>query len=123
MIRLLNDPWNIDATYEYEERDGQVAAALSVETEQFLLMHAREVRDRIMNLPQDIPDNQLRSQERERAYLTGQYNMLLELVNKSKEVKVAAYEAQQQQAQQLQHPGFAQTPGPTPEIEVPLSSN
>lgn len=91
MIRAKNDPFNIDTVYDWEESDKIVAQTLSFETEQHLLELAREIRATILSKPLHLPEQERERVEREELYLRGKYDLLLFLVEQSKEAKVQAH--------------------------------
>lgn len=91
MIRAKNDPFGIDVTYDWEESDKLIAQTLSFETEQHLLELAREVRTTILSKPLHLPAEERERVEREEIYLRGKYDLLLWLVEQSKEAKVQAH--------------------------------
>lgn len=91
MIRVKNDPFEIDVTYDWEESDLLIAKTLGHETEQHLLELARKTRTDLMELqlvgtPVELDEARMRQ-----AYMRGQYDLLLLLVAQSKEAKVQAH--------------------------------
>lgn len=87
MIRAINDPFSIDVTYEWEETDKLIAKSLSFETEQHYLALAREIRESIMLVPMDLTPEEEARAAREKIFLRGKYELLLDLVAASKEAK------------------------------------
>lgn len=91
MITVKNDPFNIDVTYDWEESDRLVAATLSFETEQHFLELARGLRESLMNVPLTGSPEQMDQMRIEQSYLRGKYDLLISLVDQSKEAKVQAH--------------------------------
>lgn len=91
MITAINDPFEIDAKYNWEESDLMVAKTLSFETEQRLLELARDIRTSFMSKPLSLPPEDQAAADREALYLRGKYDLLLFLVSESKEAKVEAH--------------------------------
>lgn len=87
MISAINDPFEIDAQYQWEEDDKLIAATLSFETEQRLLELAREIRTVIMSSPLGLPAEEAAQAASEQLFLRGKYELLLQLVQDSKEAK------------------------------------
>jgi len=88
MIRVQTDPFSIDPVLDWEESDRIVAATLSTETEQRFLELARELRATLMAAPMiGSPEEQAQIRS-EATYLRGKYDLLLSLVEESKEAKV-----------------------------------
>lgn len=92
MIRLRNEPHDIDVHYDWEESDRLIASTLSVETEQRLLEMAREIRESLMNslLAGNNPMEDLQVRL-EQSLLRGKYEILLQLVADSKEAKATQH--------------------------------
>lgn len=91
MITLINDPHEIDAKYDWEESDKLIAMTLSHETEQRFLELARELRTSIISAPMGLPPEEKAQAEAEQYFLRGKYELLLSLVQDSKEAKVQSH--------------------------------
>lgn len=91
MIRAKNDPFGIDVTYDWEESDKLVAATLGFETEQDFLELARGLRESLMTIPLTGTPEAMDQVRIEQSYLRGKYDLLLWLVDRSKEAKVQAH--------------------------------
>lgn len=87
MIRVQADQFAIDPTLEWEESDKIVAATLSHETEQRFLELARETRAVLLAAPLHSRPEDADQLRAESIYLRGKYDLLLQLVEDSKEAK------------------------------------
>lgn len=91
MIAIKNDPFNIDVTYDWEESDLLIAKTLSFETEQHFLELARKTRTDLMEIQLVGTPVELDEVRMKQAYMRGQYDLLLRLVDQSKEAKIQAH--------------------------------
>ncbi len=91
MITFNYDPFAIDQAADWEETDLRIANTLSHETEQYLLKLAREVRQQLMEIPLHGDELFMKKVALETSFLRGKYELLLTLVENSKEEKVKAH--------------------------------
>lgn len=91
MITFNYDPFEIDQLANWEESDLRVANTLSHETEQLLLKMAREIREQLMDTPLHGDELFMKKIALETSFLRGKYELLITLVQNSKEEKVKAH--------------------------------